>query len=114
MGATLVAITPQTVARSRSQVDKHPLDYDVLTDAENRYAEALGIRYQLPADLAALYGQFGLDLPSFHESTDWVLPIPARIVVDQAGIVQFSEANPDYTRRPEPAETLAVLRAIVR
>jgi hypothetical protein len=63
--------------------------------------------------LAELYGQFGLDLPVLHDSPNWTLPIPARLVVDQSGTVQFSEANPDYSRRPEPLQTLEVLRAIV-
>lgn len=109
-----MAITPQTVARSTLQVEKHPLDYDLLTDAGNEYAELLGLRFKLPAYLIELYKHFGLDLPEFHGDASWTLPMPARFVVDQSGIVRFSEANADYTRRPEPQETVEILRSIVR
>ncbi len=112
LGANLVALTPQTVARSRQQLDEHPVDYDVLTDTRNQFAEAIGIRYRLPAYLAELYAGFGLDLPTFHDDDGFVLPIPARLIVDAGGIVRFSEANADYTRRPEPADTLAALEAM--
>ncbi len=36
--------------------------------------------------------------------------MPARYVVRQDGTIADAEVNPDYTRRPEPEEVLAVLR----
>ena len=110
LGANLIAITPQTVARSRQQLDENPVDYDVLSDPRNQFAAKIGIRYELPDYLADLYAKFGLDLPTFHEDDGFVLPIPTRLIVDKHGVVQFSEASADYTRRPEPADTLAALR----
>ena len=112
LGGALVAITPQTVERSTKQMEENPLEYDVLSDAGSEYARLLGIRYELPDYLAELYQQFGLDLPTFHGDGGWTLPIPARIVVDQGGVVRFSEANADYSRRPEPEDTVEVLRRI--
>ena len=38
--------------------------------------------------------------------------MPARIVIRRDGIVAAVEVDPDYTRRPEPGETLAVLRGL--
>lgn len=40
--------------------------------------------------------------------------MPARYVVDRAGIVRAADVDPDYTRRTEPADTVAVLRALAR
>ena len=40
------------------------------------------------------------------------LPLPARMVIDTGGVVRSIEANPDYTRRPEPEATLEVLRSL--
>ena len=34
----------------------------------------------------------------------------AVVLFDRQGIVRAVDADPDYTRRPEPEETLAVLR----
>jgi hypothetical protein len=38
--------------------------------------------------------------------------MPGRIVIERDGTVASAEADPDYTRRPEPEETLAVLRGL--
>ncbi len=37
------------------------------------------------------------------------LPVPARYVIDASGIVRDAQVDPDYTRRPDPAETLAAI-----
>ena len=87
------------------------LHFDLLFDAGNAVAEAYGIAMQLPPDLIAVYAKFGNDLPTFDGDDSWRLPAPARIVLAKGGTILGIEADPDYTRRPEPAETLAVLKA---
>jgi peroxiredoxin len=39
-----------------------------------------------------------------------LLPIPARFVISQAGLIRYAEANPDYTQRPEPEAMLDAIR----
>jgi hypothetical protein len=38
--------------------------------------------------------------------------MPARYVVDRTGTIRAADVDPDYTRRTEPAETVAALRAL--
>jgi peroxiredoxin len=38
--------------------------------------------------------------------------MPARYVIDREGVVRSASVHPDYSRRPEPAETIEVLRAL--
>ena len=38
--------------------------------------------------------------------------MPARVVVDRAGIIRSAESDPNYTTRPEPEDTLAALRVL--
>ncbi len=40
------------------------------------------------------------------------LPMPARYVVKQDGIIVAADFDPDYTVRPEPQKTLADLKEI--
>ena len=40
--------------------------------------------------------------------------MPARIVIDRRGIVRAVDADPDYTHRPEPAQTVEVLERLAR
>jgi hypothetical protein len=37
--------------------------------------------------------------------------MPARCVIDRDGVIRDAQVDPDHTRRPEPSETLAVVRA---
>ncbi|MGI9327380.1 MAG: hypothetical protein ACR2PZ_19335 [Pseudomonadales bacterium] len=111
LGGSIVALTPQTVARSKVQLEKKPLEIDLLTDFENNYANKLGIRFQLPDYLVELYQGFGLDLPDFHGEASWTLPMPARIAVGADGVVIDVEVSADYTHRPEPEETFKALLA---
>lgn len=112
LGATLVAITPQIPAKSLEMLKKQPLDFDLLSDAGNDYAATLGLRHEVRGELQSIYQGFGIDLPASNGDPSWTLPVPARIVVDGSGIVRAVDADPDYTRRPEPAKTLDDLRAL--
>ena len=40
--------------------------------------------------------------------------MPGRFVIDRQGIIRSAEFDPDYTTRPEPAETLDVLPRLPR
>ena len=88
------------------------LPFEVLRDFGNRVADAYGLVFTLPADLQAIYTKFGIDLAAGNGDGTWRLPIPARFVIDRAGIIRAVDADPDYTRRPEPAQTVEVLRRL--
>jgi peroxiredoxin len=104
-----VVISPQLPAISLEMRRQMKLGFDLLFDAGNKVAEAYGIAMQLPDDLVKVYASFGIDLPKFDGDDSWRLPVSARIVLGKGGAVLGIEADPDYTRRPEPKETLAVL-----
>ena len=112
LGATQVAISPQSPEFNRSFRKEKTLAFDILSDPGNQIALSYGLRHRLPDDLAALYQKFGLNLPEFNGDDSWTLPMPARLVIDGAGIVRDARINADYTIRPEPEDTLAVLRAL--
>jgi len=106
MGVSLVAISPQVPARSLAMVENKPLGFELLSDPGNAYAASLGLRFRVPAEVEPIYRGFGINLAESNGDDSWTLPMPARLVVDGAGIVRDIAADPDYTVRPEPAETL--------
>ena len=112
LGATLVALSPQLPAHGLAIVDQHKLEFDILSDPRNDYAAALGLRFTLPAQLQAIYGSFGINLPLFDGDDSWTLPMPGRIVIDQSGIVRAVDVDPDYTVRPEPEASLEAVRRL--
>lgn len=88
------------------------MTFEVLRDQGNATARRYGVAHALPPDLQQVYRGFGLDLPVINGGADWTLPMPARFVIDRTGIVRSVDVDPDYTRRPEPADTVAILRGL--
>jgi peroxiredoxin len=101
------------VARTpRETEEPKPLSFELLRDFGNAVAETYGLVFTLPDDLRAIYTTFGIDLARGNGDGTWRLPIPARFVIDRTGIIRSASADPDYTRRPEPADTVVALRAL--
>ena len=51
-------------------------------------------------------------LPDFNGDESWTLPVPARYILDGGGTIRYARSDPDYTVRPESAETLEALRQL--
>ncbi|MGY6125276.1 peroxiredoxin-like family protein [Paraburkholderia strydomiana] len=108
-GANVVAISPQTAVNSRKSVRTNELGFPVLSDVNGQTGADFGLRFALPNYLVELYKNLRNDLPAFNNDPGWTLPMPARYVIGQDGIVLYSEVNPDYTRRPDPSDMFPVL-----
>lgn len=91
---------------------RHRLAFDMLSDPGNRIAAEFGLTFELPKELGQVYAKFGIDLKKYNGDESRTLPMPARFVIDSSGTVRAADVDPDYTTRPEPAETLRVLEAI--
>lgn len=111
-GATVVALTPQLASFSLSMIEKHGIEFDMLSDPGNEYAAKLGLRFAVPDDVKAIYQGFKLPMVETNGDDSWTLPMPARIVVSSDGIVRATDIDPNYTSRPEPEKTLEDVKAI--
>jgi peroxiredoxin len=110
LGASLVAISPQTSSNSRKSARINNVTFPILSDVKGKVGEAFGLKFKLQDYLVDLYKSLKNDLPTFNDDPEWTLPMPARYVIDQDGTILYSEVNPDYTRRPEPQDMLPALR----
>ena len=109
---TLVAMTPQIAEHSAAMREKHGLDFAMLHDLGNEYAAKLGLRFAYSDALKKVYDGFKVDLAKVNGEGSWTMPMPARLVIDQSGIVRAADIDPDYTKRPEPEKTLADVKAL--
>ena len=108
-GATLVAISMQGASDSRKSQRDNSLSFPILTDQGGELADRFGLRWTLQPYVIEYHKMFKVELPLIHGDGQWNLPMPARYVVDTDGTVVYAEVNPDYTRRPEPADLFPVL-----
>ncbi len=93
-------------------IEKHGIEFDMLSDPGNEYAAELGLRFEVPAEVKKIYQGFKLPMEETNGDDSWTLPMPARIVVSSDGIVRATDIDPNYTSRPEPEKTLADVKAI--
>jgi len=113
-GGSLVAVSQQTAANSRKSQHNNKLGFPIVGDKGGELAAKFGIRWHLPEDLQAVHKQLGADLVAFNGEESWTLPMPARYVIGQDGVIAYAEINPDYTRRPEPSDVFPVLDQLKR
>jgi peroxiredoxin len=86
------------------------LTFPILSDAGGEVCAAFGLKFRMPVYLVRFYKKAKIDLACFNDDPEWTLPMPARYVIGQSGIILYAEVNADYTYRPEPEELLPALR----
>ena len=112
-GAQLLAVTPQTQDKSRGQIEKEGLEFEVLSDLDSSTAKAYGLYFRVADELSDLYkARFGLDLADYNGPGRYELPVPAVFVIDQGGIIRAAFADTDYKKRMEPADIVRALDEI--
>lgn len=114
LGASLIAVSPQSPDKSQATLLKNFLQYEVLSDLGNVVARRFGLVYQVPEWVRDLHLSFGTDLPAFNGDDSWELPIPGTFVVGKDRRIALAYADTDARNRLEPKailETLATLAA---
>jgi peroxiredoxin len=111
VGATLAAVSPQTVRQSFFMRDQHKLRFSLLSDAGNKVARQFGLTYRVPDEQQAVYQRAFVNLPFVNGDDSWELPIPATYIIDRDGTVIYASANEDYADRPEPEDIVRFLSA---
>ena len=112
LGARIVTLTPELERYTRALHKKLNLTFDILTDLHLKVAEQFRLVFTLPDYLRDLYKSFGSALDRFNDEPEYRLPMPARYVIDKTGVIRAADVNADYTIRPEPSETVKVLKSL--
>jgi peroxiredoxin len=112
--AEIVVLSPELPSFSAEMAAKQGLTFPIVTDHGLNIARSYGLAFVLPDELKDVYlNVFKNDLEKRNGDPSWQLPLPARFVVDRSGVIRYANADPDYTVRPEPAETIAILKTLL-
>ena len=113
LGAELVAISPELADYSKKIRATKKLTFDILHDPSNEIAARVGLKWYMVDPLKSLYrDKFNINFDVYHGDNEWSLPMPARILVGQDGIIKYIEFNPDYRKRPDPDEVVEALKKL--
>ena len=108
-GATLLAIAPETPSHAAKFRTSAGITYPLLSDPDNRTADAYGLSFDLPPEARRKLEALGTDVGSFNGNCDWSVPITATFLVDTSGHILIADCNPDYRKRLEPDDIISAL-----
>src|SRR5271170_3701346 len=114
LGATLIAISPETQDHGIVATEKNKLTFPVLSDFGNKVARQFGIVFQVGQELRDFSKNvFKNDLALRNGDDSYELPVPATFVIDATGVIRFAHVDVDYmTGRAEPEMVVAALESI--
>jgi peroxiredoxin len=111
-GATLVAISPQTLDHNRALAEKLELTFALLSDLGNQLAREYGLVFTIDEAVRDAYKQVRANLPRFNGTDAWELPMTGTFLVDQSGTVRLAFVHADFTRRLDPSVVIARLNEL--
>jgi len=105
-GYQIIAISPDSPENLKTSIDKHKLNYQLLSDADMKAAQEFGIAFNVPgASKERLRTSSGGSNPG-------QLPVPAVFVLNREGEILFEYINPDYKKRLKGSFLLSVLKEL--
>lgn len=114
MGVRFVAITPEKPELAAETAAKNGLAMEIYSDHMFEGADRFRLRFSMDPAARARYREYGVDLASANAAGSWDLPAPGTFIVDVNGVVRYSFADWDYTKRADPVEVLAAAREVMR
>jgi peroxiredoxin len=111
-GATVLGVFYQLGPDANARiVSDYALDFPLVDDVGGRAAEAFGIR-RSASELARIENEFGPEMLALKESEPWMLPMQARFVIGNDGVVAHSEVIFNYGERSDANGLIPVLEGL--
>ncbi len=107
IGYQVIAVSPDLPKNLKKSVKKNDLTYRLVSDNKAEAAKALGLAFRVDDKLNEVYKSYKIDLQKASGESHRLLPVPAAILLDQKGVVQFIFFAPDYKVRIQPKVLLA-------
>jgi peroxiredoxin len=112
LGARLVSIMPDTATYTDDYARANRLPFPILSDMDLGYALSLGLVFWVGPEIQRLYGELGVELERYQGNGGYFLPMGAKFIVGQDGLVRARQVNIEFRERMEPEAVLAALRGL--
>jgi peroxiredoxin len=111
-GASVVSIMPDTALFTADYSATNELPFPILSDVDLGYSLSLGLIFWVGPEVQRLYREVGVDLERYHGNDGHFLPMAAKFVVGQDGLVKARQVNIEFRARMEPDDLVAVLERL--
>ena len=107
-GGQVIAITPELPDKTMTTKERHMLEFQVLSDVNNRVADKYRLAYAVPDHFVDHY-DLSVTLNEYNGNDSKRLPLAATYIIDRTGIVEYAFLDADYKNRATPEEIITVL-----
>jgi peroxiredoxin len=111
-GAHLIAVSPQNSEELAKQTGEYKMSVELFSDPHNAAARAFNLVWASTPEEQELSKGWDVDLAQINSDDLWELPATAVFVIDRSGLVRWRQIDIDFTKRAEPEDVLAALRAL--
>jgi peroxiredoxin len=111
MGYQVLAISPDKPEELEKSLEKHRINYTLLSDRTMALTRAFGLAYRVSPEILEKMKGFGVDLDASTGNRLHLLPVPAAYVVDTKGAIHFVYFNADIKVRVNPDDLLKAAKA---
>jgi peroxiredoxin len=112
LGARVVSIMPDGAALTADYAKKNDLPFPVLSDIDLGYSLSLGLIFWVGAEVQRLYQDVGANLEKYHGNAGYFLPMAAKFIVGQDGLVKARQVNLEFRERMEPKAIVVALEQL--
>lgn len=99
IGYQILAVSPDRPKKLKESINKHDLEYTLLSDSPMNLSKAFGLAYKVDEKTVTRYKENGMDLEESSGYDHHLLPVPAVYLVNPDGLITFQYVNPDYKTR---------------
>lgn len=111
MGYQILAVSPDRPEILKKSIDKHNLNYTLLSDSPMRLTKAFGLAFQVDKSTVERYKKSGIDLEKNSGFSHHLLPVPAVYLINPDGLITFRYVNPNYKTRINSEVLLSAAKA---
>ena len=112
LGASLVAVSPETPGNSLDTRQREELEFHVLSDNGNVVAKQFGLVFPVSTEVRLLFEGWDIHLENHNGIEGGEIPVPATYIIDEAATIIFGKPDVDYRTRVEPKEILRALSSL--
>lgn len=109
LGASVVSIMPEKAQFTSDYAISNGLPFPVLSDMDLGYSLSVGLIFWVGPEVERLYREVGIELEQYQGNGGHFLPMAAKFVIGQDGLVKARRVNVEFRERMEPDEVVAAI-----
>lgn len=114
LGYQIIATSPDSPSKLSDSIEKHQLNYILLSDSKMIAAQAFGIAFRVDEKTVERYKGLNIDLEDASGEKHHLLPVPSVFIVGTDNIIRFEYVNPNHRVRISPDLVLAAAKVALK